>query len=69
MQVQYRSLLRFAELLELKNETKEQYAEREAKAWLVRVQGLAEREANELVIDISTGKVLGKRKDVEDRFS
>ena len=45
----------------------DEWAKKETEEWVMRMEKLAEEEANEEMVDVFTGKKLGKRKDVERR--
>lgn len=68
----YKSNLDFAKELtpeQRKGKTPEQWATDETEAKINSLQKRCKDEANETLVDYRTGKKLGKRKDVERRFS
>lgn len=67
--IQYKAELEVAQMIDTSPETKEEYATREANEWILRMRKLLDREENEVVVDVATGRKLGKRKDVEGQFA
>lgn len=62
--VHYKAALQFAQLIDTTPLTKEEWAKRDTEDWAKRMERLADEEANEEMVDVFTGKKLGKRKDI-----